>query len=392
MKRKLILVLLVILTGLTFAFYRQEQNYITYQGCKLCDGNQYLGMYNYFEGINSEYIAKFPYYSRALVPFLASFFFENDPYSGFQFINLLFSILAVISLFFVWEKLQLPWYLSALGFFWLLFHWTGLIRLNAFDPITIDVPIYLVHALLILIFLSRKFNWLYILGPLAVIQKESIIVLLMVLLVYSYLYNRLYKEDKLPLLTIAIALGLSVLTKFIFTLVFPPSEPGYSSIRLVLFYIREVLIDPFRLVRWITGVLTAYGAILMVSLFKIRRENIEDRNLSFLTIMSAISILLSILGGQDSTRIAFLGFPFVMTWILLLVRECDWRMIGAALFFSLPLMRIFEKIPDPGKDFSTFALWYPEFAPASLVTGLAGYFALVLLILVGLLILSNKKE
>jgi hypothetical protein len=346
-------------------------------------------MYKYFKGEVAVYSAAFPYYSRAIVPFLAAILPSNDIYLNFQLLNLIFSIAGILSIYYLWKTLEIPFYLIAIGIFWLLFHWTGLIRLNAFDPLTVDVPTYLIQSLLLFIILRKRYHWLYLLGPLAVLQRESILILLLILLVYAYINNYILKSDeKMPLLVVTLALLLAILTKYLFTLKYPAIDiTEKSSVRLVLFYIKEVLFDPFKIIRWIVGIFMAFGAFLILPIINFKKDKLNSSFGWILISMSSVYLLLGIIAGGDSTRIVFLGFPFVMTWVVIQLKDVSWKLNVITLLLSIFLMRLFSSIPDPGKDFSSFAQWYPEFAEPQVVIVWGVY----LLCCIAILFVINKS-
>jgi hypothetical protein len=332
-------------------------------------------MFNYFKGLLASFDIKFPYYSRAMVPFFASLVPIQDPIKAFAFINLVFTIMGVGIIYQLWRKLNIPLYLILIGLFWLLFHWTGLIRLNIADPITVDVPTYFIQGLFILIVLYNRYYWLLLIGPLTILQRESILVLLLLLLIFAFFHNYYWKERKpIPMLPVILAIALSILTKYFYTLEYPPVDEAKSSVRLVLFYIREVVFDPFKIIRWIIAILVAYGMFLVIALTKIKKNFFADPFFNFLTLQSFCYLLLGIIAGGDSTRIVFLGFPFIMTWIFLVLKDQSWMMLSIALLLSLHVMRLLETIPDPGVNFNQFKEWYPEFAPPAIIGGWAIYF------------------
>lgn len=373
---------LFVFSTAVFAFYFYNQPAATYTGCLLCDGNQYLSMYHYFEGNAAEYNILFPYYSRAMVPWLASLFPWSDPLLSFQLVNLLFTLAGVAAIYLLWRRLEIPGYLMGIGMFWLLLHWTGIVRLNAMDPVTTDVPTYFFQALFVLLVIDRRFGWLMVLGPAAVLQRESILVLLMVLFVFAVVQNYLKNdEEKYPLKIIVSALALTIAVKYLFTLTLPPADADKSSLRLVLFYIKEVWMDPFKIIRWVTGIFMAYGALLMLGLMKVNRILLKQPAFLFLTVLSAVYLMLGIIAGGDSTRIVFLGFPFIMTWTLIALKDSAPVITGVALLLSAILMKLFSTIPDPGENFLSFAEWYPEFAPPAMVLVWGGYMVFCIVIL-----------
>jgi hypothetical protein len=175
------LFLFLLITVGAFFYYQESQSPLSYVFAEQFDGNDYEVIYNNFVERKGEYQVAFPFNSRILVPYLASKMGTGDIIEDFYLVNLLFSLAAIFVLFMLWQDLgfELKWFFF--GFFWLLFHWTGMIRLNAFDPITVDLPLYLFQGLFLWIILKRKFAWLLLLGPLATLQKESFIAILGVL-------------------------------------------------------------------------------------------------------------------------------------------------------------------------------------------------------------------
>ncbi|TAE49732.1 MAG: hypothetical protein EAY69_02325 [Cytophagales bacterium] len=99
--------------------------------------------------------------------------------------------------------------------------------------------------------------------------------------------------------------------------------------------------------------------------FQKNNQNHYSGNL--LLALSVGSMALGLVAGNDSTRIIFLGFPFIMTWIFLQINHEKKEIILLTLLFSLPLMRLLSVIPDATKNWQLFAIWYPEYAELSIV-------------------------
>jgi hypothetical protein len=249
------------------------------------------------------------------------------------------------------------------GFFWLLIHWVGIIRHNIFDPITVDVPVYFFQVLLLFIIFKRKYFWLLILAPIATLQKESfpglLIAVFLVSLYESYRGTTSFKNSIL----VAIALILSYTTRAIVDFYFPPVDPGKSSILVLLFHLKETISNPFRIIRWTVAIFTAYGPLLMLAIWTgIKSKKILYGN-RYLIFLSLTYLFFSLFAGGDFTRIAFLGFPFIMTWILIQLEDTKGFMFKAAFIAGIPLMKIFGSIPDPAiYGWDKFNNWFPEFA------------------------------
>ncbi len=358
----LLFVLLIISSGL-FYLYLNIQPQLTHSFSDLFDANKYEKIYRYFEENQSSLDVAFPFFSRILVPWLASLLPGESATKSFIIINFIFTLLSVASIYFLWIKTGISRGYIMTGFFWLLVHWAGIVRLNIFDPITVDVPIYFFQALLLLVLFKRKYGWLLLLAPVATLQKESFIGLLAVILIVHlyWIYSR--KESFLPSLVILIALLLGILTKEAVNHYLYPDPEGRSSLITILFHARETLLNPFRFIRWLAGVFTAYGPLLILAVwYSIKNKKYLSDNLELLA-LSVTYLGFSFLGGDDFTRIAFLGFPFIMTWIFKNLQNVHGFLFKAAFIMGLPLMRLLSKIPDPAiSGWIKFRNWYPELA------------------------------
>jgi len=364
---RLLFLLILISIGLFF-LYMKIQPAITYAFSPLFDGNKYLLVYQFFQNQTDQYHIIFPINSRILVPYLAAQLPFNDPEQNFLLFNIIFTILSVIAIYYLWRQLGISTGHIMTGFFWLLIHWVGIIRYNIFDPITVDVPLYLFQALLLLIIYKRKFFWLLILGPIASIQKESFPALLIIILLLSVYDNFLKKANYRYSLIIVLALIFSYAAKAMADYYFPPIDPGKNSIIVILFHLKETIINPFRLVRWLVAIFTSYGPLLMLAFWVgIKSKSIIQGN-RYLLFLSLTYLFLSLFAGGDMVRIAFLGFPFIMTWILLKLKDTKGFLFKAAFIAGIPLLKLFGIIPDPAvSGWEQFNNWFPEFANPVLV-------------------------
>lgn len=306
--------LLIVVAAGVFALYYFIQPSLTYSECSLCDGNQYLRLYRQFRGEGAQPV-QFPYYSRILVPALAALLPFGDPLAGFRCVNFIFCLLTIGGLYLLWRKLAIPGPLMALGFAWLLFHWIGMVRLNAQDPLTVDVPAYFIHTLFLLIFLGRRFSWLWLLAPVAVFQKESFNAYLLGALACMVFDD---SRNKKVIVHLAGPVMLSLLLKWVYTLWFPPlTTNDKTALETIITNAASFIIHPFTLVRWCIAMFFAYGGFIVLAALNMRQRQPNERGQRFFLGMTIISLALSLTGGGDFTRIAFLGFPFVMTFLLL---------------------------------------------------------------------------
>lgn len=370
--------LLLIITGITFWIYGNIQPVVNYAEAPLFDGNQYKQIFQFFRGAAQEYRVSFPYHSRVLLPFLASLVPFEDTVSAFVAINFLFSLLSAGTLYLLWQEIGISKLLMGLGFFWLLFHWSGMIRLNQFDPVTVDVPLYFFQTVFIWAIWKQKGWLLIILSPLATLQKESFLALLAILFIYN-LYRYLTKKeiDKKYLYSSIVAIFLSFGASYWVNAQFPPLESGRSGLSTMLILLYMMVDDPFRIIRWLAAIFVAFGPPLFLATINRRRfSRLQEQLLLF----SLVYVLFGILAGGDMLRIIFLGFPFIMTCTLIRLQDYSLQMLLVVFILSLPLMKMGDTIPPPSPNWEIFAAWYPEYAPPQMVLAWLGYAAVTVVV------------
>ncbi|MFT7381901.1 MAG: hypothetical protein ACI9Z3_001794, partial [Roseivirga sp.] len=81
-----------------FFFYKQYQQPLSYEFASQFDGNDYTNSYQYFSGILNNYEVAFPFNGRILVPWLAAQINSGDIIADLQWINLAFTLAAIIVL------------------------------------------------------------------------------------------------------------------------------------------------------------------------------------------------------------------------------------------------------------------------------------------------------
>jgi hypothetical protein len=363
LKHHRVLFLLILISIGLFSLYLKIQPALTYSYSSLFDGNKYLDVYQFFQNQTDQYNIIFPINSRILVPFLAAQLPFSDPENNFILFNIIFFILSVLVIYFLWRQLGMPTGHIMTGFFWLFIHWVGIIRYNIFDPITVDVPLYLFQALLLFIIYKRKFIWLLLLGPVATIQKESFPALLIIIFLLSLYENIIRKSDYRNTIVIALSILVSYTGLAIVNFYFPPVDPGKNAILVILFHLKETMLNPFRIIRWMVAIFTSYGPLLMLAIWVGIKSRSILRGDKYILLLSLTYLFLSLLAGGDMTRIAFLGFPFIMTWILLELKETKGFLFKAAFIAGIPLLKLFGTIPDPAiMGWERFNNWFPEFA------------------------------
>jgi hypothetical protein len=193
-----------------------------------------------------------------------------------------------------------------------------------------------------------------------------------------YYKKKIKKKDLILVFTaMIISIGLKELANY---LLFPAVDEGKNSMIILLFHARETILNPFRLVRWLIGVFTSFGPLLILTIwYKIKHKNIFSGN-EYLLIFSLTYLGFALLGGGDFARLSFLGFPFIMTWILVNLKNIRGFLFRIAFIMGIPLMKLFRNIPDPEvTGWDRFYNFYPEFANPIIVLLWFGYGVLCVL-------------
>lgn len=378
MSKKILLYPGVFIMSLLSLWYTyQTQPSVNYAQCKLCDGKQYLAAYQYFGGQKPAYQVRFPFHSRVVVPWVAARLEPNQVSRAFAVIHWLGVFLTVCMLLFGWQSLGLPWHLQCVGIGWLLFHWIGIVRFNVYDPVTVDVPLYVFHSLLLLLLIYPRWLWCVLfITPVAVAQKESWLAVMLVLALYELIVQRFFSAQasysRLWLFAGAVFAG--IITKVLLNQWFAPfGGQGKNSIITVLFFVRETLQTPLDLVRWIVAMFMGFGGWWLLAWQNTGKPHKKLTILPSLIVLVVLHLLLGILAGRDMTRIMFLGYPFIMTLILWLIQKETKLLLIFVGVLSLPLLRVLSVIPLQTSQNEAFKTWFSEYASIGVVAAWAVY-------------------
>ncbi len=364
-----------------YAFYFQFNETIDFENCKLCDAKQYNKLYDDFKTDKASQIA-YPFYSRPLVPFLASIIPVKNVTIAFHVINFVFILLSVFTLKKLWDHLSIKSWIQWIGFGWLFTHWTGIIRYNLFDHLTVDVPLYFFQGLALLLFYQKKYKWFYLITPLALLQKESFLAVSVTLLFIHIWFERKkwYEEGKHLLYSLLLGIAFQ---KGILALL-PDQLDQRNAMMAILYHGKLALNDPSRFIRWFAAFGSSFGVIPFIILFKIRSMNIKDSKELTLLIFSIMYCCFGLLAGEDMTRILFLGFPFIMTISLLFFQDqLKWLLI-LALVLSVPSLHLYP-FPVDNK-------WGVDYASLDFVYKWASYYLIAMLLFFGVFLMSKREQ
>jgi hypothetical protein len=329
----------------------------------LADANEYLKIYEYFKNHEADYSVRHGIHQRIAIPFLAAILPGQDATQQFYLVNSFFAVLTLPMFYFFlsYFKVKKEFIFPVILYFSL--HWAGPFRQNAIDPVNVDMPVYLFEMILVLLLIQRKYYWLILLIPFAVAVKEISLAFLVVYLIYTQLMRFVMKDKTVSVLWAFGLLLTGLSTSVVINYYFPSSAPGITPLHILAFHLKENILHPVYFVRWLLSLFAAMGALLFLFRPSIRHLLSEDKSASTLVFFCISGLALSWLGGMDYTRLIFIGFPWIITMILVLSKPTRLEFF-AAISISLVISRFWMVVPVIGKDLSPYNAWMPEYASA----------------------------
>lgn len=380
-----------ILTLFAYVLYAYWQPVYTY--AKLdprFDAHEYGRAYAYFKGQAAQYLLSFPFNARILGPWLAAQFSAASISGIFQNLNGFFLLLTVGFLVLIWQQFNIRKSLIFIGLCWILLHWKGPVRMYLPDPISADVPLYFFEVAWLYLALKisqNAFNFTAIqavffglIAILGTLQKEVFLVVIAATWAFF-----LFQKQRIHWLFLG-CLGLGAAAHGLADWHFAPLQADWRDFGLitVLRGLKRYALAPQLWIRLPVSWLLAYG-FLWLGRGVVVVPSAQRFGFRYLQLMSLIWLVLSIVGGGDTTRIFVNGLPFVLTFLLIrLHAQPHWVGYGAAMA-SLPLMRLHLLEPDlglfPQKNLEwcvecwTLAQSWPYWVYAALILGVYQYFA-----------------
>lgn len=377
-KRKAKAIELLVVAAVTAAIWYLVyllQPIMEYERVALADGHQYLLMHNCFK-TNDCVPVRYPYSLRLLVPWLASVYPAETPLKSFLFVNFWGSVIAMPLMVWLWQLVQVSRQQRVIGTFIVLTHFIGVVRYNIFDPIAVDVPLYIFQPLFLIIILKKKYYHLLWLAPLATVQKESFIGLLTVWILFEYLWNTAFKNSVKWLLIPLVALVLAVLVKQLAGARMPNSN-SFGFMLEILYNIKLMLLNPTEILRALAALFTAYGAFLYLGIKNFGSAIFYQKERTIL-VLCIVYLGFGFVAGRDATRIFFLGAPFLLTYLLICTDKVPCKLVWLVILLTLPMYHLYEIMDVPAYTEGSFENWLPKYAslPKALLINLYSIIAI----------------
>jgi hypothetical protein len=327
------------------------------------DANEYLKIYEFFQGSAEWENVRFAIHNRLVIPFLASLLPWQSPSFNFFVINSLLAILSLLALYYLLEYFHTKRAYSFLILVFFSLHYVGPFRQNAIGPINVDMAVYLFEILFLLFLLKRKYLLLILIAPVAIATKELFLALIIAILALALAMRFIFNDKSISIPALVTTLLIGIFTKLLLSHYFESASPGRNSVLVMAFHIREMIFHPDHLWRWILSLFAAMGGYLFLVIKRYRRVEIKKDPVLIVHVLSLSVLALSIVGGMDYTRLIFLGFPYLILSVLLTRPNRTEFLI--AWVMSMPLTRFWVVMPIISLDMTQYNLWMPESADTS---------------------------
>ena len=311
------------------------------------DSYSYIPIYNFFKHDILGW-SRPEHSSRLLLPFLASVLPVENPVIAFKIVNVVFINLTVVILFKLWKDLAIKPYLIWMALLWLFFHQYGIIRFYNFWPTSVDVPSYFFTAALVYVVFKNQYHWLLLVCPLGALGMESILFYVIALLgfklVCCYFSGSLSEGDRKSIVWIFLSIVLTLfLLYFLPLFLYPP--PNSHTVHLVERFFKIYLgrQEALWLFQVISTLFYIYGAFLLLLVKNLHASYRNNRLFNALILLLIVNVALNIITVNG--RVMFMGFPIIMTLVLISINSLPPVLVIIGYFLSIPLMKISVDFP-----------------------------------------------
>lgn len=351
----------IILSVITIAISHLLQPEISYNNGLGWDGLNYHQMAEQIA--NGEQIStKAPFVSRVGLPYLVAKVYPDNIKSGFLYLNWFFSVLNSILLALLLARfINRKWVIYLLVFLYIT-QWHGYHRFGSFYPVQVDpLAISLILASL-LVLLKRGITsldiiLLSVITLLGTFVREIVVIPSVLIIAKAYFY---FKKSKV---TEALEVNLIQVNKYLLTLplliflivyaivalsVEPTNSHKFYNAAADMLYTKSLF-------RFFHSWIVAYGAVIILpALFYIQTIDYLKQHKIMATYL-AIIIVFSYVGGADTERIAYWGFPVVFILAAKVLDTIELTKANKNFLYGLLLIqvvsqRLFSIIPDYPSD------------------------------------------
>lgn len=353
----------VLLSIITIAISNWVQPEISYNDGLGWDGVNYHQMAEQI--VKDEQIStKAPFVYRIGVPYLVAKIYPENIKSGFLYLNWLFTILNSILLALLLARfIKRKWVIYLLVFFYIT-QWHGFLRFGSFYPVQVDPLAISLILTSLLVILKKGITFfdiivLSIITFLGTFVREILVIPSLLIMAKAYFYSKSSKTFEVAtfITNVPFILFMGIYISIRLS-VEPTSSHKFYNAAADMLYTKSLF-------RFFHSWIVAYGAILILPALFYKQTWTYLKQHKIMETYLAIIIVFSYIGGADTGRIAYWGFPVVFILAGKILDEIDMsranmNFLYALLIIQIIAQRMFNIIPDyPSKCEGTTVLLTP---------------------------------
>lgn len=380
MRKYIEFITVILLLGFAVGWYACKQPQLQAAEGKGWDGVRYHKMYQHFKGTPSDTIFEYPYNKRVGLPWLAAHL-PIEETKAFLLINL---TAGCFTAFFTYITLRGR--CSNIALFAclapLLCYVFSPIRFPNFYPYTVDPPAMMLYALAGYLLSREKYLSSVLVLTLSSLFREAGVYYALGLAVVMLCRGDFPRQKAWGITLIALS---GVVLVWVFQL---PGTQGSQAV-VIISGVMYKLLDPAELVRVVACIsLTLAPFIIFLTRPKLSPRASTGPTESFGAAALFLSLAMCAVGGSDTTRIFFSGYPlFVIILVEWLRGEPPLR-VGLAALAGMAANRFRVVIPEPisglpSNDITLPFAIIPDYAHISLSVVMLAYWVLIWFILFG---------
>ncbi len=375
---KTLVVLGLILAISAGYFCTQDQVYVA--DGKGWDGVTYHKMYLHYKGASSEALYDAPFNKRIGLPWLAAQL-PMDATLAFRGINLLSGLAACLFLYFALRPRVTSGVVVACLLPMVFFIYSP-IRFPNFYPFTVDPPAMMLCALAALLFSRRHFVAAGVALVASAFFREPGIYFALALGLALAFNDRRHRSAAALICIVAMAGAVAT------TLLQLPGGQ-YSQLLTVMSNLKHKMLHPLGLLRSAACILMTLAPFLICKARTMRDEHADNDEIHRLgRWFLLLCLAMAFLGGSDTTRIFFIGYPLFVLMLAGWVSRADALTIVLSSLAGLFANRFCQTIPQPigiwpKHDVSGLFAVTPDYAHPGVVAAFAAYWVACWFVIAG---------
>ena len=315
---------IIVIAAISLIFILITNSYFSFQESLIyggSDGRYYLSISDSFPkfGKDIEYIKG----ERFFIPYLIGFIsktFNIETYSTYRYTSLLLIFLFLIIFFKILNKINLDFHLKIISFFLIIFNPYLLRFFLAVPTLILDLTSIISSLIIVLGFLEKKKNYIYLGFLLSIISRQEGILFL-----FTFILSKIFFKKK-SLLQTKDLFGFIILYLLIFSLntYYAFNSSGNFKEVESLYYVTlfGIFIDDYKfieLIEFLFFPLLSIGPLIAYLVFnKVKFKKLFFNEIVFITIILTIFMILrTFLGGpyvtgKNSIRLINFSYPMIL--------------------------------------------------------------------------------